>query len=47
MADAKAGKTHSSPVRSVSIDQTVRPRVFFDIKIGDKDKGRIVFELVG
>lgn len=23
-----------------------RPRVYFDIKIGDKDKGRIVFELV-
>lgn len=25
---------------------TARPRVYFDIKIGDKDEGRVVFELV-
>ena len=48
MATSESGKlsTHSQDRGIASNNLSGRPRVYFDIKIGDRDEGRVVFELV-
>ena len=41
-----AGADIEYAVHGHELTQIGRPRVYFDIKIGDTDKGRVVFELV-